>query len=453
MTVAMTQRKEIYSVSSLTREIKGLLENQYPYVWIYGEISNLRTPSSGHCYFTLKDRGAQISGVIFRGQAARLNFRLEDGLTINGLGRVSVYEPRGTYQIIFEYMEPKGAGALQLAFEQLKRKLAAEGLFDAERKQPLPRFPRRIALVTSPTGAVVHDMLTVFRLRYPQTALLVVPVRVQGDRAKVDIPAALSGLNRHMAADLIIVARGGGSLEDLAPFNSEEVARAIHASVLPVISAVGHETDYTIADFTADLRAPTPTAAASLAVPDKRRLKEEVALLTARLHRALTHRLEDGRQRVRAASRRLVDPKKNIYDYRLRVDELTQRMARAMRRDVTHRRKAHSWRCDRLTKVSPLIAVATGRREVRGLGKRMALAMDRRLTRKRDTLVRLEQGLNALSPQLVLDRGYSIVRDTKNGEVITGASQVEVGSSLDVILADGFLQAVVERKDDGKKEI
>jgi len=449
----MTERKEIYSVSSLTREIKGVLENRFPYVWIYGEISNLRIPSSGHCYFTLKDRNAQISGVLFRGQAARLKFRLEDGQTVTGLGRVSLYEPRGTYQIIFEYMEPKGAGALQLAFEQLKQKLAAEGLFDAAIKKPLPPFPRRIALVTSPTGAVVHDMLTVFRLRYPNAELLVVPVRVQGDQARFDILAALSGLNRHMAADLIILARGGGSLEDLAPFNSEEVARAIHQSVLPVISAVGHETDYTIADFTADMRAPTPTAAASLAVPDKRRIKEDLAVLTARLRLCLDRRLADGRQRLDAASRRLVDPKKKIYDHRLRVDELTQRMARAIRRELSDRLTAQNWRRDRLTKASPLVSVTAGRRDVQGLSKRMGLAMNGRLTRNRDTLKRLEQNLSALSPQLVLDRGYSIVRDSRSGEVITRAAQVEIGSSLDVVLADGSLKAVVERKDDGKEEI
>ncbi|BCS95774.1 exodeoxyribonuclease 7 large subunit [Desulfoluna limicola] len=447
------ERKEIYSVSSLTSDIKALLENRFPYIWIYGEISNLRIPSSGHCYFTLKDRNAQISGVIFRGQASRLKFRLEDGQTITGLGRVSLYEPRGTYQVIFEYMEPKGAGALQLAFEQLKRKLSDEGLFDAELKKPLPRFPRRIALVTSPTGAVVHDMLTVFRLRYPNVELLVVPVRVQGEQALRDIPSALSLLNRHMAVDLIIVARGGGSLEALAPFNSEDVARAIHRSALPVISAVGHETDYTIADFTADMRAPTPTAAASLAVPEKRRLEEEVAQLKARLTLALGRRVDSGRQSLAALSRRLVDPRKKIYDHRLRVDELSQRMARAMHRVVSGHRTSHDWRCDRLAKASPLVAVAMGHREIEGLSRRMALAMERLVSRKREAIVRLEQSLNALSPQLVLDRGYSIVRDSKSGEVITRTSQVEIGASLDVVLADGSLKAVVERKDDGKKEI
>ncbi len=447
------ERKEIYSVSSLTSDIKALLENRFPYIWIYGEISNLRIPSSGHCYFTLKDRSAQISGVIFRGQAARLKFRLEDGQTITGLCRVSLYEPRGTYQVIFEYMEPKGAGALQLAFEQLKRKLSDEGLFNPESKKPLPRFPRRIALVTSPTGAVVHDMLTVFRLRYPNVELLVVPVRVQGEQAVQDIPPALSILNRHMAVDLIIVARGGGSLEDLAPFNSEDVARAIHRSALPVISAVGHETDYTIADFTADMRAPTPTAAAALAVPEKRRLEEEVSQLRARLTRALERRVDGGRHSLNALSRRLVDPRKKIYDHRLRVDELTQRMARAMHREVSNHRTSHTWRCDRLTKASPLVAVEMGRRESESLSRRMDLAMDRLLSQKREAVARLAQSLNALSPQLVLDRGYSIVRDPKSGEVITQASQVEIGSSLDVVLADGFLKAVVERKDDGKKEI
>lgn len=447
------ERKEIHSVSSLTRDIKALLENRFPFVWIHGEISNLRIPSSGHGYFTLKDSQAQISGVIFRGQISRLKFRLEDGQSITGLGRISLYEPRGTYQIIFETMEPTGAGALQLAFEQLKRKLSDEGFFDPERKKPLPRFPRRIALVTSPTGAVVHDMLTVFRKRYPAVALLVVPVRVQGEQAAAEIVSALARLNRHMAADLIIVARGGGSLEDLAPFNSEAVARAIHASVLPVISAVGHETDFTIADFTADLRAPTPTAAAALAVPDRGRLAEEVALLTARLERSLKQHADGGRKRLDAALRRLVDPRKKIYDHRLRIDELTQRMARAMRRELKSRRSAHTWRCDRLEKASPRVEVALRRREIDGLSRRLALAMGQRQTRHKETLARLNQSLFALSPQRVLERGYSIVRDSKSGEVITRASQVKTGDLLDLVLADGLVRAVVERRDDGKKEI
>ena len=447
------ERKEIYSVSSLTNDIKAMLENRFPYVWIYGEISNLRIPSSGHCYFTLKDRNAQISGVIFRGQAARLKFRLEDGQTITGLGRVSLYEPRGTYQIIFEFMEPKGAGALQLAFEQLKRRLSDEGLFAPEAKTALPRFPKRIALVTSPTGAVVHDMLTVFRLRYPAVELLVVPASVQGGLAAGQIAGALACLNRHMAVDLIIVARGGGSLEDLAPFNSEEVARAIHQSLIPVISAVGHETDYTIADFTADLRAPTPTAAASLAVPEKRRLVEDLAGSHARLCAAMVRELETSRERLAFLSRRLVDPRKKIYDHRLRIDDLAQRLTRAMQRGVKSQRVSHDWQCERLWKSSPLFAVEQGNGETRRLYRRLELAMDRLISCKRETLARHDQSMTALSPLLVLNRGYSIVRDIKSGEVITRASQVEIGSSLDVVLADGFLEAVVKRSDNGKKEI
>lgn len=447
------EKKEIYSVSSLTGDIKDMLENRFPYIWIYGEISNLRIPSSGHCYFTLKDSTAQISCVIFRGQAARMTFRLQDGMTITGLGRVSLYEPRGTYQIIFEFIESKGVGALGLAFEQLKRRLSDEGLFDTEKKKSLPPFPKRIALVTSPTGAVVHDMLTVFRLRYPNVALLVVPVRVQGPQAAQDIPLAMARLNRHMAVDLIIVARGGGSLEDLAPFNGEEIARAIDGSRIPVISAVGHETDYTISDFTADMRAPTPTAAASMAVPEKKRLEEELLGLHVRLHEALKWQLEDGRIRFAALSRRLVDPRKKIYDHRLRLDDLTRCMARAMHREIKNHRTGHIWWSDRLSKASPLVTAKRGRDEIERLKRRLTRAMNHRLSQKREALIRHETSLTALSPQLVLDRGYSIVRDLKSGEVITRASQVKIGASLDVVLADGSLKAVVERSDDGKKEI
>ncbi len=447
------EKKEIYSVSSLTGDIKAMLENRFPYIWIYGEISNLRIPPSGHCYFTLKDATAQISCVMFRGQANRMTFRLQDGMTITGLGRIGLYEPRGTYQIIFEFIEPKGTGALQLAFEQLKRRLSDEGIFDAERKKPLPRFPKRIALVTSPSGAVVHDMMTVFHLRYPSVALLVVPVRVQGPQASVDIPQALAHLNRHTAVDLIIVARGGGSIEDLSPFNGEPIARAISESVIPVISAVGHETDYTISDFTADMRAPTPTAAASMAVPEKRRLEEEHSVMHTRLLGAMTRRLDDGRSRLGALSRRLVDPRKKIYDYRLRVDDLTRCLARAMHREIKNHRAGHMWRCDRLAKRSPMMAVKDGRDEIERLKRRLNRAMDLGISQRRETLTRHDTNLTALSPQLVLNRGYSIIRDMKRGEVITRVSQVTIGASLDVVLADGSLEVVVERSDDGKKEI
>ena len=263
---------QIYTVSKLTAQIKTLLEDRFPFVWITGEVSNFRSPSSGHFYFVLKDATAQIQAVMFRGQNQMLKFALEDGMNVTGLGRINVYEPRGTYQIVLEYLEPKGVGALQAAFEQLKAKLAIEGLFADTHKRQIPFLPREIALVTSPTGAVVHDMLNILNRRFPTIPVWVYPVRVQGDGAENEIASALDDLSKRSDLDIIILARGGGSLEDLQAFNSEGVARAVFTSEIPIISAIGHETDYTIVDFVADLRAPTPSAAAELAVAIKTEL-------------------------------------------------------------------------------------------------------------------------------------------------------------------------------------
>jgi len=264
-----TDQHRVYTVSELTDKIKALLEESFPFIWIVGEISNFRTPLSGHFYFSLKDADAQISAVMFRGQQRQLKFEPEDGMRVTGMGRLSVYEPRGSYQIILEYMEPSGIGALQIAFEKLKSRLAQEGLFDDQHKQPIPFLPQKIALITSPSGAVVHDILNILERRYVNVDIQILPVKVQGDGAEDEIAAALDLLNQQAGFDAAILARGGGSLEDLQAFNSEAVARAIYACNVPLISAVGHETDYTIADFVADVRAPTPSGAAEIVVPDR----------------------------------------------------------------------------------------------------------------------------------------------------------------------------------------
>ncbi|MGD9314599.1 MAG: exodeoxyribonuclease VII large subunit, partial [Desulfobacterales bacterium] len=264
--------RKIYTVSELTEKIKALLEESFPFIWIVGEISNFRTPLSGHFYFTLKDANAQINAVMFRGQQRQLKFEPEDGMRVTGMGRLGLYEPRGTYQIILEYMEPSGIGALQIAYEKLKARLADEGLFDEQQKQLLPFLPQKIVLITSPTGAVVHDMLNIIDRRFPNVTIQIWPVKVQGDGAEDEIVAALDLLRQHPNVDAAILARGGGSLEDLQAFNSESVARAIFACDVPIIAAIGHETDYTIADFVADLRAPTPSAAAELVFPIKSEL-------------------------------------------------------------------------------------------------------------------------------------------------------------------------------------
>ena len=286
-------QRRIHTVSELTAKVKVLLEDNFPFIWICGEISNFRVPASGHFYFTLKDEKAQINTVMFRSQNRNLKFEPEDGMSVTGLGRISLYEPRGTYQIILEYIEPEGTGAIQLAFEQLKARLSAEGLFDEKHKKPLPFLPRKISIITSPTGAVVHDILKIINRRFSNIHIEIIPVKVQGSGAESEIVSGLDMINTRSDSDVTILSRGGGSLEDLHAFNSEDVARAIFSSKIPIISAVGHETDFTIADFVADLRASTPSAAAELAVPHKidlsRRVAELTTTLTVRFSRYIKH--------------------------------------------------------------------------------------------------------------------------------------------------------------------
>lgn len=321
--------RNIYTVSKLTRKIKSLLEVKYRIVWLTGEISNIRIPASGHAYFSLKDEKAQISAVMFRGQLRQLKFKLENGASIIGMGRISVYEPRGTYQVILEYVEPHGAGALQIAFEQLKKKLEREGLFDDIHKSKLPFLPRKIGVITSPSGAVVKDILRVVGRRYPDMDVDILPVRVQGDGAEKEIADAIGMANQFSRCDLIVLARGGGSFEDMAAFNSEAVARAIFGSQKPVVSAIGHETDFTISDFVADLRAPTPSAAAEMAVPVKVELQSRCLELYQRSRRILRRSVEAQANRLAQAQKTLPRLARHLQDYQLHADDLLERLCRA----------------------------------------------------------------------------------------------------------------------------
>ncbi len=334
--------RQVYTVSELTLGLKTVLEEAFPAVWVEGEISNLRTPGSGHSYFTLKDEGAQLSAVLFRGRGRRVRFDLEDGMQVLVFGGLDVYAARGQYQLVVEMMEPKGLGALQLAFEQLKRKLEAEGLFDEGRKRPLPAFPRVIGVVTSPTGAAIRDILNIIGRRFGDLHILIAPVRVQGDEAPGEIIQALLNLQAVAELDVIIVGRGGGSIEDLWAFNDEGVARAIVACCVPVISAVGHETDFTIADFVADLRAPTPSGAAELVVREKLTVIEALVDLYARLKQAVTSEIAGYRERVEYLGRRrvLTDPARALRDLHRRLDDLQGRLRlglRSSQRQVNHR--------------------------------------------------------------------------------------------------------------------
>lgn len=434
----------VYSVAELTGKIKQLLEFNFPFIWIYGEISNLSIPLSGHCYFTLKDDTAQISAVMFRSQHSRLKFRLENGMAITGLGRLSVFEPRGTYQIILEHVEPRGAGAFQAAFEQLKKKLAAEGLFDTARKKPLPYLPRRIAVVCSPTGAVLHDILRIVERRFAGVHVQIVPVRVQGEGAETQIVEAIDLTNSHANSDLIILARGGGSLEDLQAFNSETVARAIARSALPVISAVGHETDYTIADFVADLRAPTPSAAAELAVPVKTDLERRCQDLTRSLISTAGNQIRDAREKVAAFSQRLKSPRQVIDDARLKIDDLVERMTGAIHRRIAQQNELVRWRRSQLYH-SPFVKDCQHFKEkVDSYASNMLYQMKIRIEKNRGKIEGLIGRLDVLNPGAVLNRGYSITRTLPDGRILKDPDQVRPGRLLSITLAKGAINAKVE---------
>ena len=428
----------VFTITELTRHIRDTLESAYPDVWVEGEISNLRVPSSGHCYFTLKDEGAQLSAVLFRGRGRRVRFDLEDGMQVLAFGGLDVYAARGLYQLVVEMMEPKGLGALQLAFEQLKRKLEAEGLFDEGRKRPLPAFPRVIGVVTSPTGAAIRDILNIIGRRFGDLRILIAPVRVQGDEAPGEIVKALANLQEVPDLDVIIVGRGGGSIEDLWAFNDEGVARAIAACRVPVISAVGHETDFTIADFVADQRAPTPSAAAELVVT------ETLADLYARLKQAVTAEVAAYRERVLFLSRRrvLTDPARALRDLHRRLDELQGRLRLGLRSSQRQIRHRVALATGALRSRNPLARIASGAALLAQLRGRLIASAAHSLKASRSRFAETVGRLESLSPLGVLARGYSLTR-LPSGAVVRNAGQVAVGDPLEILLYQGALGARV----------
>ncbi|MFQ5896851.1 MAG: exodeoxyribonuclease VII large subunit [Candidatus Methylomirabilia bacterium] len=437
--------RRVWSVSELTARIKELLEERFLGLWVEGEISNLRIPSSGHAYFTLKDEAAQLRAVLFRNRGRRLRFALEDGLQVMAFGSLEVYAARGEYQLVVELLEPKGLGALQLAFEQLKARLLAEGLFDEARKRSLPRVPRKIGIVTSPTGAALRDILKILSRRFADLHILIAPVRVQGEEAPGEIVQALHDLNLVEDLDALIVARGGGSLEDLWAFNDEAVARAIAAAKVPVISAVGHETDVTIADFVADLRAPTPSGAAELVVEEKARVIAELGALTTRLTRALRQRLDRHRSMVELLARRrvLTDPARPIRDLQRRLDDLTLRLGSGLNATRARRRQRFLLAASALRSRTPLAFVAASTRQLAELDRRLHAGMAHAVERTRHRLTTAAGQLDSLSPLSVLRRGYSVAR-LPSGEIVRSGRQVEPGQTVDVLLHEGRLDCRVE---------
>lgn len=438
--------RRVYTVSELNANIKMLLEEQFPFVWIAGEISNFRVPLSGHFYFTLKDETSQINAVMFRGQQHQLKFRPEDGMRITGMGRISVYEPRGTYQIILEYLEPAGIGALQVAFEKLKEQLATEGLFDEKHKKVIPLLPHKIALVTSPSGAVLHDMLNIIDRRFPNVNIQVFAAKVQGEGAEDQIIAALEKLNQRPDIDVAILARGGGSLEDLHAFNSERVARAIFASEIPIISAIGHETDYTIADFVADLRAPTPSAAAELVVPVKSELLQKLKEISIDLRYRITRIIERFRFNLREMSQRLVDPQKPIEDWRLRIDDYTSRLIRHLRLRLEHQKERNLWWKERLFAHNPALQAHNLNVILEQNKYKLLKNFNKNIDSKSAQLREMDLQLKTLSPIAILKRGYSITRTIPDLKLVLDPKSVSIDQDLEVLIAKGTLTCRVKGK-------
>jgi exodeoxyribonuclease VII large subunit len=452
----VTADRSVLTVSALSQQLAAVMEERFPAVWVEGEISNFKVYGSGHAYFTLKDETAQLRCVLFRNRARRVRFEPRDGLHVLAFGAVEVYPQRGEYSLVVELLEPRGAGALQLAFEQLKQRLHAEGLFDAARKRPLPRFPRTIGIVTSPSGAALRDMLRVIGRRFGGIHIVLAPARVQGDGAAGEVAQGVRELNALGGVDVIIVGRGGGSLEDLWAFNDEMLARTIAASKIPVISAVGHEVDVTIADFVADVRAATPSNAAELVVKEKRAVVESVADLTGRLRRGMGRTLAAHRERLaRTQERRvLTDPARPLRDLARRADDARARLRQAILTVVGRGEHRLQLAVRGLRALSPVARTLNGRRALIDLQGRLQRGAYRALDRSRHRLGADAGRLDSLSPLAVLGRGYSLTR-TPAGRIVRTWRDVAAGDAVRVLLHEGSLDCRVDatREHDDRPQV
>lgn len=418
-----TPEQAAITVSQLNRKAKMLLEQGLARLWVEGEISNLARPASGHMYFSLKDDGAQIRAAFFRQRQRGPTIQLKDGDKVLAYGRVSIYEARGDYQLIVEQIEPAGEGALKREYDKLRLKLAAEGLFDEDRKQPLPKLPQRIGVITSPSGAAVRDILTVLRRRFPSVPVTIYPAAVQGDAAPGELIAALADAVRRDDCDVLIMGRGGGSIEDLWAFNNEQLARAIAACPIPLVSAVGHEVDFTIADFVADVRAPTPTAAAALVVPDR---AEWISLV---------NRLA---KRVARLGRRTLEDRAQTLDYMLR------RMAAGIRRQIASNQQDVALQRNALIQQSPAVRVEQSIGRLRNVQQRLTTAGRRSISDLKHRLQLAMRSLHSISPLATLERGYAVVLDADSGKALTDVSSVKAGSEIRARLHSGELLATVK---------
>lgn len=436
-------RPDIFSVSSLTARIKDMLEEQFDFIWIEAEISNFRKPSSGHYYMVFKDEYSQIRAVMFRPQARYISFVPEDGMKVIARGRISVYEPRGEYQVIIDYLEPLGVGAMAMAFEQMKKKLASSGIFDEKIKRPLPFLPRHVAVITSTAGAAIRDFLNIAHRRFTNLEITIIPVRVQGEGASEEIIEAISIANRELDADTIVITRGGGSLEDLWAFNHEELAYAIRESKIPVVSAVGHEIDVTISDLAADLRAPTPSAAAELLVAEKEAMVKELGDIRERIISSFRYHLGDIEKSLNSLKKGLRDPRKDIADSWLRLDEIESRLKRQISGIISDQKERLKNRGRSLFVNSPVKKIERNRERIGYNYKLLKRSMDRTTDSGRRKLGLFSEKIKDLSPYSILDRGYSITRTTDK-KAIRSASEVKAGDRVNIMLSKGSLECLVE---------
>lgn len=442
----------IYSVSQLNRETADVLSGHFLSVFVEGEISNLSIPSSGHCYFTLKDANAQVRCAMFRGQRKQ-SFKPENGKQVVVKAQVSLYEPRGDYQLIVEYMEEAGDGVLRRTFDALKLKLSEEGLFSAAHKKNLPILPKAIGVITSPSGAAIRDILTVLRRRFASVPVIVYPVAVQGENAKYEIAKALATANTLKQCDVLILARGGGSLEDLWAFNEEIVARAIFASQIPVISGVGHETDVTIADFVADLRAATPSAAAEHATPDQQQWLNKFNELDVRLQQYVQRQLRQHQQKIDWLNGRLNQqhPKQKLTRNQQRLDELEIRLKKAVQLRLAHNQRIVETQTARLWQQTPLSVIRRNQQQQAYLSERLITAINSRLKHNNQRLLNASQTLHAISPLATLNRGYALVTEQTSGKIIRSTGQLKVGDKVITQLGKGrFASQVNELFGDDK---
>jgi exodeoxyribonuclease VII large subunit len=432
-------RQLVFNVEQLNLQVKQILENQVGAVWLQAEISNFKPHSSGHFYFSLKDSKSQISAIMFRGHNARLKFKPHDGLEVIVKGRISVYEPRGTYNIVCESMEPVGAGALQRQFEQLKEKLKKEGLFEASRKKEIPHYPRHVAVVTSPTGAAIQDILNIMGRRARNVQLTVVPALVQGPAAATSLCESFLSAQK-LNPDVIIIGRGGGSIEDLWCFNDENLARLIASCEIPVISAVGHEIDFTICDFVSDLRAPTPSAAAELVAKSSIEISQKLTQFDRLLANSIQKMIKLKQQSLNLNTKRLVDPKRKLHDFALRNDELLTRLEQAVYANILHLKKDIQILEKKLVKPSEIIFKYKSR--IEKIDIRALQVIHNKLSREKSKLENNMSVLNSLSPLAVVDRGYSIT--SSKGKVVKSVNSVQTGDVLEILVSDGNISAQVK---------